>query len=58
VNHRNRLPNRRASLTFDFEFENQRYRATASRFNDGRIGEIFLDAGKAGSALQHHASSW
>jgi hypothetical protein len=57
VSRRNRLPNRRASVTYNFEFEGHRYRATVSRFDDGRIGEIFLDAGKVGSALQHHAST-
>jgi ribonucleoside-diphosphate reductase alpha chain len=57
VSRRNRLPNRRTSITHDFEFENHRYRATVSRFDDGSIGEIFLDAGKVGSSLQHHAST-
>ncbi len=57
MTHRQRLPNRRASVTYNFEFENHRYRATVSRFDDGSIGEIFLDAGKVGSALQHHAST-
>src|SRR2546425_539910 len=57
MSQRKRLPNRRPSLTFDFEFEGQDYGATASRFDDGRIGEIFLDAGKVGSALQQHAST-
>jgi hypothetical protein len=57
MSERCQLPNRRASVTFSFEFENHRYRATISRFDDGRIGEIFLDAGKVGSGLQHHAST-
>ncbi|SDP49305.1 hypothetical protein [Afipia sp. GAS231] len=57
MRHRQHLPNRRTSLTINFEFESQHYRATASRFDDGRIGEIFLDAGKVGSALQQHAST-
>ena len=52
------LPNRRRSIAFSFEFEGHRYRATASRFEDnGHLAEIFLDAHKAGSALQLHAET-
>src|SRR5262249_21350985 len=39
---RNRLPNRRASETFEVGVGNLHYIATASRFVDGRIGELFL----------------
>jgi hypothetical protein len=46
---RERLPNRRASETFNFEVEGLRYCATVSRFVDGRIGEIFLSNHKVGS---------
>ena len=38
---RQRLPNRRASLTFGFEVGGLRYTATVSRFADGRLGEVF-----------------
>ena len=54
---RQRLPNRRSSVTRSFEFDGQIYRATASRFPDGRLAEIFLDCGKAGSAVQMHAEN-
>src|SRR5467141_357547 len=54
---RRKFPDRRASVICVVEFEGHRYRATISRFDDGSIGEIFLDAGKAGSGLQHHAST-
>jgi hypothetical protein len=47
---RERLPSRRASETFNFEVDELQYCATISRFEDGRIGEIFLASGKAGSA--------
>jgi ribonucleoside-diphosphate reductase alpha chain len=57
MNKRIRRPDRRASVIFGFEFENHRYRATISRFDDGRIAELFLDAGKVGTGLQHHAST-
>ena len=39
---RERLPNRRASETFNFEVDGLRYSATVSRFADGLIGEIFV----------------
>ena len=57
MNQRHRPPNRRDSVTVEIEFENHRYRATASRFADGHICEIFLDAGKVGSALQQNATT-
>ena len=57
MNQRRRLPNRRASVIFSFEFEGHRYRATISRFDDGRVAELFLDAGKAGTGLQYHAAA-
>jgi hypothetical protein len=41
---RERLPNRRQSETFDFEFAGLRYTCTIGRFRDGRIAEIFLAA--------------
>jgi hypothetical protein len=52
---RRQLPDRRGSLTITFRFENHDYLATASRFPDGRLGEIFLHVGKLGSALQSSA---
>jgi hypothetical protein len=49
---RTRLPNRRASLTFSFECGPHRYVATISYFpNDGRLAEIFLGNGRAGSDI-------
>jgi ribonucleoside-diphosphate reductase alpha chain len=47
---RARLPNRRASETFALECAGLSYIATVSRFEDGRLGEIFLTNHKAGSA--------
>jgi hypothetical protein len=46
---RQRLPNRRACETFNFEVDGLHYCATVSRFEDGHIGEIFLASHKAGS---------
>jgi hypothetical protein len=49
VSERQRLPNRRASETFALECAGLQYTATISRFNDGRVGEIFLSNYKGGS---------
>ena len=46
-----RLAHRRASLLFDFESMGMRFTASLSHFPDGRIGELFLDNHKAGSAV-------
>jgi hypothetical protein len=46
---RQRLPQRRASETFGLECADLRYTATISRFDDGRIGEVFLNNHKSGS---------
>lgn len=51
------LPNRRDNASYSFDFRGITYRATTSQFHDGRLAEIFLDVGKAGSALQEHASA-
>jgi hypothetical protein len=57
-NSRRLLPNRRGSTIIAFEHEGRRYRASGSRFADGRLAEIFLDVGgKAGSAVQVHADN-
>ena len=39
---RERLPDRRKSLSYEVEAQGLRFTATASRFSDGRVGEIFL----------------
>jgi hypothetical protein len=58
MSNRERLPNRRGSLSISFEFEGHRYRATAGRFADGRLAEIFLDVpGKLGTPLQANANN-
>lgn len=46
---RKRLPSRRGSVTFTFELGGLRYTATASRFSDGTLGEIFITSTKTGS---------
>jgi ribonucleoside-diphosphate reductase alpha chain len=52
---RNRLPNRRASITFEFEVVGLRYTATVSRFSDGRIGELFISNYKTNSSADTNA---
>ncbi len=52
---RERLANRRASVTFNFDHGGQRYQCSASRFPDGRVAEIFLASAKIGSGAQQHA---
>ena len=43
---RSLLPNRRNSELVSFQHEGIAYRASVSRFADGRLGEVFLDGGK------------
>jgi len=56
-NARDRLPNRRGNLSFNFLHDGRTYHATATRYADGRLAEIFLDVGKAGSTVQQHAEA-
>lgn len=46
------LPNRREIETFKFFHENIRYHCSFSRYSDGRIAEIFVDAGKVNAGVQ------
>jgi hypothetical protein len=46
---RKRLPNRRASTTFELEVGGLHYVATVSRFADGRLAEVFIGNHKANS---------
>jgi hypothetical protein len=45
----------RDSISFDFEVSGLKYTATASRFPDGRIGELFLNNHKSNSAADVNA---
>jgi hypothetical protein len=56
MSERERLPSRRGSLRFSIEHDGIRYIATLSKFDDGRIAEIFLDGMKPDSGLAVHAS--
>ena len=52
---RQRLQNRRASESFNFELGGLRFTATISRFVDGRVGELFLTNHKAGNQSDTNA---
>jgi hypothetical protein len=46
---RQRLPNRRASLTFEIESQGLQFTCSAAWFADGSLAEVFLQNHKAGS---------
>jgi hypothetical protein len=52
---RRRLPNRRHSESFEFAVNGRRFTATVSRFDDGSIGELFLNNHKAGNQSDTNA---
>jgi hypothetical protein len=51
---RERLPQRRGSMRFSFTHNGRLYHATVSKFPDGRLAEIFIDAGKPDSEIAVH----
>jgi hypothetical protein len=53
---RRRLPNRRGSVTFTIEVGGLNFTATAARFDDGQLGELFLRNHKADSTAGIMAS--
>jgi hypothetical protein len=55
MNTRTVLAPRRESTGLSFEHDGVAYRATISRFEDGSIAELFLNAGKLGSAADKMA---
>jgi len=52
---RKRLSDRRANESFTFELHGLRFTATVSRFDDGRIGELFLNNHKFGNQSDTNA---
>jgi hypothetical protein len=57
MTNRKRLPTRRTNASVRFECEGFSYSATAAYFDDGSLSEIFLDVGKAGTALATNANT-
>jgi hypothetical protein len=55
VSARERLPNRRASETFQLECGGLYYLCTVGRYPDGRIAELFLHNHKSNSASDTNA---
>ncbi len=49
------LPNRRHADTFDFQHAGLRFTASIGRYPDGRIGEVFLNCSKLGTAADSSA---
>jgi hypothetical protein len=52
---RERLPDRRANQSFTFELNGLRFTATVSCFDDGRLGELFLNNHKFGNQSDTNA---
>jgi hypothetical protein len=52
---RERLPNKRRSVSFTLELHGLKYTATFSRFSDGRVAEVFLQNHKPGSQSDSYA---
>jgi hypothetical protein len=48
---RQRLPDRRACETFEFEVDNHHYTCSYACFDDGKLAELFLSNSKAGNDL-------
>jgi len=50
---REALPNRRMSTTVKFRFggQNRAYHLTCGYYADGRLGEVFVNGGKAGQEV-------
>jgi hypothetical protein len=48
------LPQRRASETFDMMWggQNTKFTITLGRYEDGRVGEVFISGAKAGSEME------
>jgi hypothetical protein len=47
---RERLRNRRAAISFDFSSQGLHFTCTSGKFDDGRLGKLFLQNNKTNSA--------
>jgi hypothetical protein len=52
---RDHLPNRRPHVVVEFAHDGIRYSAGLGVFGDDRPAEVFLNAGKAGTAIETYA---
>lgn len=55
---RERLPKRRESVTYSLELDSQKLHVDLGLYPDGRVGELFVDASKVGSAMQTALEAW
>jgi hypothetical protein len=53
--HRRRLPDRRGTVTITFTWRDHTYTLSYARFEDGAVGELFLQNSKPGSQLDSYA---
>lgn len=53
TNERTPLPGRRPNHSLEFEFEGLRYQLTVGFYENGRIGEVWLNGPRSDSALYH-----
>ena len=53
---RRTLPQRRAAETLDIVCRNQPVAITAGFYDDGALGEVFINTGKSGADLQNIAN--
>jgi hypothetical protein len=53
MSERNTLPQRRLAETFDLQHGGKRavFQVTLGRYDDGRVGEVFISGAKAGTEL-------
>ena len=46
------LPQRRVAVTFEVVHQNMPFAVTLGFYPDGRIGEVFINGGKTGTAIE------
>lgn len=52
---RETLPNRRATIGYAYQHDDQQYMAHVSHYDDGRPAEIFVTGAKVGSSVDNAA---
>lgn len=55
---RERLPKRRASKTYELEYDGQKIYVGVGIYPDGRVGELFVNTQKNGSMMRTSLGSW
>jgi ribonucleoside-diphosphate reductase alpha chain len=57
-NERKSLPQRRGGFTQELKLGGQKFYLRTGEYDDGRLGEVFLDGGKPGSPLKGLLAAW